>query len=72
MKINSDSVILVRFVNGIGIDKFANGYLIDGTPVKRKVYNGRLCYVNGERRIGFKTLKDSHTVNIVIDNDCPF
>jgi len=73
LKMKQDSVILIRVVNGIGIDKKANGYLLDGTPVKRKVYNGRLCYQNGKIRVGYKTLSESIPVKIELNNfECPF
>lgn len=68
-----DSVILIRVVNGIGIDKKANGYLLDGTHVKRKVYNGRLCYQNGKKRVGYKKLSESIPVKIELNNfEYPF
>ena len=72
MNISQNSVILIRVVNGIGIDKYANGYLLDGTPVNRKCYNGRLCYQHRTKRVGYNTLKNSQPVNIKIGNDFPF
>ena len=72
MNISQNSVILIRVVNGIGIDKMANGYLLDGTPVNRKCYNGRLCYQHGTKRVGYASLKRSAAVSITIDISCPF
>lgn len=69
---SSNSVILVRVYNGIGIDAKANGYLLDGTPVKRRVYNGRLCYQHNNIRLGYNTLRNAKPVEIVIDNPLPF
>lgn len=67
-----ENIILIRAVNGIGIDEKLNGYTLDGKPVKRKVYNGRLCYQLGKQRIGYNTLKNSPPVKIIIDNSTPF
>jgi len=69
---NTDCVILIRAVNGIGIDCKLNGFTLDGKPVKRKVYNGRLCYQKGKQRIGYATLKNSPPVEIIIDTQLPF
>lgn len=68
-----DSVILVRVVKGIGIDNKANGYLLDGTPIAKRVYNGRLCYQHDKLRVGYKTLAKSPAVKIELkENDLPF
>ena len=67
-----DDVILIRIVKGIGIDKHANGYLLDGTPVKRRFYNGRICYQHGRTRVGYLALAKSKPVKIEIKNECPF
>lgn len=64
--------VIIRLVDGIGIDKFAKGYLVDGTPVKRKFYNGRLCYVHKNKRVGYKTLKNSTPIKLIIEEDLPF
>lgn len=69
---NTDCVILIRAVNGIGIDSKLNGFTLDGKPVNRKVYNGRLCYQKGKQRIGYATLKNSPPVKMIIDNSTPF
>lgn len=68
----TDSVILVRVVGEIGIDKYANGYTLDGKPIKRAFYNGRLCYNYKGVRVGYSTLKKSEPVKIEIKQDCPF
>jgi hypothetical protein len=67
-----NKTVIIRLVDGIGIDKFANGYLIDGTPVKRKFYNGRLCYVHKNKRVGYKTLKNSPPIKLIIEETLPF
>lgn len=68
----NDIIVIVRFVNGIGIDKKLNGYTMDGKTVKKKVYGGCLCYQDGKKRVYYSQLKRSNPVNIVIDNSCPF
>lgn len=67
-----DSVILVRVVGEIGIDRYANGYTLNGKPIKRSFYNGRLCYNYKGVRVGYATLKKSKPVRIEIKQDCPF
>lgn len=68
----SNSVIIVRVVGEIGIDKYANGYTLDGKPIKRSFYNGRLCYNYKGVRVGYATLKKSQQVRIEIKNNYPF
>ena len=64
-------IMLIRIHNGIGIDKYGNGYLIDGTPVKRRFYSS-LCYVHKKLRVGYKTLSNSKPVNFLIIYNLPF
>lgn len=66
------SIILVRVVNGIGIDKFGNGFTIDGKPLKRKFYNGRICFRHNGKITGYRTLAKSEPCNYVIDFSLPF
>ena len=67
-----ESIILVRVFGGIGIDNKLNGFTLDGVPVKRRFYNGRLCYLHNGKVIGLNTLKNSQPVKHIIDTSCPF
>jgi hypothetical protein len=69
---NEKTIILIRVKNGIGIDSKANGYTIEGNPIKRKFYNGRICYVHKSKIIGYRALAKSEPVRFEIKNDCPF
>jgi len=65
-------IILVRVTDGVGIDRKLNGYALDGTPLKRRCYNGRICYLYGSKLIGLNTLRNSAPVEIKLENECPF
>lgn len=67
-----ETIILIRIVNGIGIDKFGNGFTIEGKPLKRKFYNGRICFRHNGKVTGYRTLAKSQPVRIEIKNDLPF
>ena len=68
----NNTVIIIRQANGVGIDKFLNGYdMTDFKLLKRKVYNGRLCYILNGKPIGYSTIKKNKCF-IEITNNCPF
>jgi len=67
-----ESIILVRVKNGIGIDQHANAYTLDGKPIKKRFYNGRLCYQHNGTRLGYKTLAQTKPVCIKLDFSLPF
>jgi hypothetical protein len=69
---NNTNIVLIRVARGMGIDRHANGYALDGTPLPRKVYNGRLCYIHNGKRIGYATLAATPPVKLLIDNSIPF
>jgi hypothetical protein len=74
MIMNNNPVILVRVLKGIGIDTKGRGYLLDGTPVKRSFYGGRICYRINKTVVGYRSLANSNPVKIEVNkiNDCPF
>lgn len=55
-----------------GIDKKLNGYMLDGSPVKLKSYDGRLVYLVGKKQIGYNFMKKQPKCLILIKNDLPF
>jgi hypothetical protein len=69
-------IILIRFVNGVGINKKGLGYTIEGKPIKRSYLGNRLCFRFNNKTIGYKTLAQSKPVNIIIPLQpkklCPF
>lgn len=67
-----ESIILVRVVNDVGIDNKLNGFTLDGKPLKRRFYNGRICYLHNGKVIGLNALKNSKPTNHKIDTSCPF
>lgn len=69
----NDKTVIVRQYNGIGIDSKLNGWnLKTETMVKRKFYNGRICYADGDKRVGLRTLKNQIPCRVVIDHSLPF
>lgn len=42
-------------------------------PIKLRSYNGCLCFIKNNKRIGYKTWKDNSVeCTIFLNNDCPF
>lgn len=72
MKTKDKPIILIRSINGIGIDKFGNGFTLSGTPLKKHYYNNRICFRNEGKLTGYRTLANSKPVYIKIENKCPF
>lgn len=69
---NTQSVILVRSLNGVGIDRFGNGFTMDGVPLKKQYYGNRICFRLRKKVVGYRSLANSKPVRIEIKNDCPF
>lgn len=74
MIVNNKPVILIRVLNGIGIDNKGRGYLLDGTPVKRSYYGGRICYRINKTVVGYRSLANSPAVKLEVNklDGCPF
>jgi len=66
------TVTIIRQAKGVGIDKYLNGYDMNYLKLlKRKVYNGRLCFILNGKPIGYSTIK-KNKCNIAITDTCPF
>lgn len=49
--------ILIQQFRSIGV-RYLTGYDVEtGLPVKRKCYNGRLCFVKNGKRVGLKSVE---------------
>lgn len=72
MKLKDNTITIIRQSGGVGIDKYLNGYdMASFTPLKKRVYNGRLCYVLNGKIIGLKSIKKNRC-NIAITDTCLF
>ncbi len=72
MGLKNNKITIIRQANGVGIDKFLNGYdMTNFKLLKRKVYNGRLCYIINGKPVGYSTIKKNRC-NIAITDTCPF
>lgn len=71
--INKESIIIVRQYNGVGIDKFLNGYCMkEKVTLIRRFYNGRVVYHNGDKIVGLATLKKQPPCRVEFNFDLPF
>ena len=70
---NNESIIIVRQYNGIGIDKFLNGYCMkEKVLLQKRFYNGRVVYRDGSKIVGLPTLKRQPPCRIEFSFDVPF
>lgn len=73
MKLKDNTITIIRQYNGMGIDKYLNGYNLETVkPVQKKFYNGRLCYVHNGKVIGLATIKNQPKCRIELKQYCPF
>lgn len=71
--IMKEETVIVRKLNGIGIDSKLNGWnLKTETMIEKKFYNGRICFNFGGMRVGLKTLMNQPKCNHVINHIYPF
>ena len=72
MGLKNNKITIIRQANGVGIGEFLNGYdMTNFKLLKRKVYNGRLCYIINGKPVGYSTIKKNRC-NIAITDTRPF
>lgn len=68
-----EETVIVRKINGIGIDSKLNGWnLKTETMIEKKFYNGRICFNISGKRTGLKSLMNQPKCNHIINHNYPF